>query len=50
MIMPKMDEPSTAKLTIKAVTEAEMDSAIEQLEAIAAEKQLLIVDELGGRL
>lgn len=50
MIMPTMDEPSTAKLTIKAVTEAEMDNAIEQLEAIAAEKQLMIVDELGGRL
>ncbi len=50
MMMPKMDEPSTAKLTIKAVSEVEMDNAIEQLEAIAAEKQLMIVDELGGRI
>ena len=50
MIMPKLDEPSTAKLTIKAVNEAEMDNAIEKLEAIAAEKQLMIIDEIGGRL
>ena len=50
MIMPKVDEPSTAKITIKAVTEAEMDNVIEKLEAIAAKKNLMIVDEIGGRL
>ncbi len=50
MIMPKVDEPSTAKITIKAVTEAEMDNVIEKLEAIAAQKNLMIVDEIGGRL
>ena len=48
MIMPKVDEPSTAKITIKA--EAEMDNVIEKLEAIAAKKNLMIVDEIGGRL
>lgn len=50
IIMPKLDEPSTAKLTIKAVNEAEMDHAIEKLEKIAAEKHLMIIDEIGGRL
>lgn len=50
IIMPKIDDPSTAKLTIKAVTEAEMDNAIEQLERIAAEKHLMIIDEIGGRI
>ena len=50
MIMPKVDEPSTAKITIKAVTEAEMDNVIEKLESIAAQKNLMIVDEIGGRL
>jgi len=50
MIMPSVDLPSTAKLTIKAVTEAEMDNVIVKLEEIAAKKNLMIVDEIGGRI
>lgn len=50
MLMPSVDQPSTAKLTIKAVTEAEMDNVIAKLEEIAAKKNLMIVDEIGGRL
>ncbi len=49
IIMPKVDDHSTAKLTLKAVNETEMDNAIENLEKIAVEKHLMIIDEIEGR-
>lgn len=50
IIMPGVALPSTAKFTIKAVNDEEMQKTIEHLEQIAEEKNLLIVDELGGGL
>ena len=48
ILMPSMDEPSTAKFTIKAVNEVEMENAVELLWSIAEEKHLMIIDENGG--
>ena len=48
MIMPRIQEPSTAKLTIKAAGNAEMEQAYEILMQIAQEKKLLIIDEEEG--
>lgn len=48
MIMPRIQEPSTAKLTIKAAGEAEMEQACDILMQIAQEKKLLIIDEEEG--
>ena len=48
MIMPRIQEPSTAKLTIKAAGEAEMEQACDILMQIAHEKKLLIIDEEEG--
>jgi ACT domain-containing protein len=48
LIMPDIDKPSTAKFTIKAAGEVEMDEAFRVLEEIALEKDLLIIDDVGG--
>lgn len=48
MIMPGVTQPSTAKLTIKAAGETEMDQAFQILQTISREKHLLIIDEMGG--
>ena len=48
MIMPRIMQPSTAKLTIKAAGAAEMEQACTILVQIAEEKHLLIIDEEGG--
>lgn len=48
LIMPEIDKPSTAKFTIRAAGEAEMNEAFRILEEIALEKNLLIIDDVGG--
>ena len=48
LIMPKMSEKSTAKITKKAVGEAEMEAAVILLTKIAEEKHIMIIDEPGG--
>jgi ACT domain-containing protein len=50
LVMPGMAEPSTAKLTIKAMSELEMNQAVTTLKDIAAEKHLLIINQIGGGL
>jgi len=50
LIMPRVAERSTAKLTIKAVGEAEMSNAITILKEVSREKHLLIIDEITGDL
>ncbi|MEA5038097.1 MAG: ACT domain-containing protein, partial [Methanocorpusculum sp.] len=50
LVMPGMAEPSTAKLTIKAMNEVEMNQAVTTLKDIAAEKHLLIINQIGGGL
>ena len=50
IVMPGMEEPSTAKLTIKAVSEQEMTQAVITLKEIAVEKHLLIINQIGGGL
>ena len=50
IIMPQITQPSTAKLTIKAAGAAEMEQAFDILMTIAAEKHLLIIDEMEGEL
>ncbi|HJJ30251.1 MAG TPA: ACT domain-containing protein [Methanocorpusculum sp.] len=50
IFMPGINQPSTAKLTIKAVNEIEMTQAVMILKEIAAEKHLLIINQMGGGL
>ena len=46
MVMPAIQEPSTARITIKAVNESEMARAVEILRSVARKKHILIVEPL----
>jgi ACT domain-containing protein len=48
MIIPSLTQPSTAKLTINAAGEAEMEPALTIPTEIAKEKLLLIIDDIRG--
>ncbi|NLA31147.1 MAG: amino acid-binding protein [Methanomicrobiales archaeon] len=46
MVMPAIDSPSSARITIRSTTRAEMKRAIRILRAVAKQKELLIIEPL----
>jgi len=46
MVMPAIDSPSSARITIRSTTRAEMKRAIRILRAVAEQKELLIIEPL----
>lgn len=46
MVMPAIKEPSSAKITIKSASEADMDRALDILRNVAEQKQLLIIETM----
>ena len=46
MVMPAIDSPSSARITIRSTTRAEMKRAIRILRAVAEQKKLLIIEPL----
>ncbi|MDI6719511.1 MAG: amino acid-binding protein [Methanomicrobiales archaeon] len=46
MVMPEIQEPSTARITIKSRSESDMASALDILRRVAKRKDLLIVEPL----
>lgn len=46
MVMPAINEPSSARLVIKAVNRADMEQALGILRGVAKEKNLLIIEPL----
>lgn len=46
MVMPAIDSPSSARITIRSTTWAEMKRAIRILRAVAEQKKLLIIEPL----
>lgn len=49
MSMPAINERSSSRLTIKSVTREDMESALAILRAVAAEKDLLLIEPLEER-
>ncbi|WP_366898241.1 amino acid-binding protein [Methanocalculus sp.] len=48
MVMPAIDEPSTAKITLRAVSPEDMLHAVRILREVAAQKDILILEPLEG--
>jgi ACT domain-containing protein len=46
MCMPGINEPSTARVTIKAITRADMAAAIAILRRVSQQKSLLLIEPL----
>jgi ACT domain-containing protein len=46
MVMPAIDSPSSARITIRSTTRAEMKKAIRILRTVAEQKKLLIIEPL----
>lgn len=46
MVMPAIDSPSSARITIRSTTRTEMKRAIRILRAVAKQKELLIIEPL----
>ena len=46
LVMPAIDAPSSARITIRSTTRAEMKRAIRILSAVAKQKDLLIIEPL----
>jgi len=48
MVMPAINEPSSAKITLKSASLGEMGRAIDLLRNVATEKDLLVIEPLEG--
>jgi len=48
LIMPAIDSPSSARITIRSTTRAEMERAIRILRKVAEQKNILIIEPLEG--
>lgn len=48
MVMPAIDEPSTAKITLRAVSAEDMLHAVRILREVASQKDILILEPLEG--
>jgi len=46
LVMPAINEPSSARLVIKAVNRADMEQALGILRGVAKEKKLLIIEPM----
>jgi ACT domain-containing protein len=46
IVMPGIDEPSSARITIKAISDEELGHAMDILRKVASEKDLLIIEPL----
>jgi ACT domain-containing protein len=46
LVMPAIDTPSSARITIRSTTRAEMKKAMRILRAVAKQKDLLIIEPL----
>jgi len=47
LVMPAINEPSSARIVIRAVNRENMDQAMDILRSVAREKKLLIIEPLG---
>ena len=48
LVMPAINSPSSARITIRSTTRTEMKKAIRILREVAREKELLIIEPLEG--
>lgn len=48
IVMPGINQPSSARITIKAITDDDLKHAIDILRKVASEKDLLIIEPLEG--
>lgn len=46
LVMPAINEPSSAKITLKSASSGEMEQALDLLRSVAGEKDLLIIEPL----
>lgn len=46
LVMPAINEPSSAKITLKSASPGEMEQALDLLRSVAGEKDLLIIEPL----